>query len=135
MKKFLIGSLIFTICAVSVVSGITYNKYNNIKKFLNNDKDVKYIEDYKESEVKYNVIDNKVIITVPNSSLDSRASEDVLKLEEELIKSKYTSSKKEEHKNNFRSDMMKRLDKAKKNIESNLKEEMGLDIDVVVNLK
>ena len=134
MKKFLIGSLIFTICAVSVVSGIVYNKYNNVKKILNNDKNVIYIKDYKDSEVKYNVIDNKVTITVPNSSLDSRANEDV-KLEEELLKSKFTSSEKEEHKNNFRSGMMKGLDKAEKNIESNLKEEMGLDIDVVVNLK
>ena len=134
MKKILIGNLIFAICAVSVVSGITYNKYNNVKKFLNNDKDVKYIDDYKDSEVKYNVIDNKITITVPNSSLDSRANEDV-KLEEELLKSKFTSSEKEEHKNKFRSGMMKGLDKAKKNIESNIKEEMGLDIDVIVNLK
>ena len=93
MKKFLIRSLIFTICAVSVVSGITYNKYNNIKKFLNNDKDVKYIEDYKDSEVTYNVVENKITITVPNSSLDSRANENV-KLEEESLKSKFTSSEK-----------------------------------------
>ena len=30
---------------------------------------------------------------------------------------------------------MKRLNGAEKNIESDLKEEMGLDIDVIVNLK
>ena len=73
MKKILIGSLVLVLGVSSIVGGIVFNRYNNIKKFLNNDKDVKYIEDYEESEVKYNVIDNKVTITVTNSSLDSRA--------------------------------------------------------------
>lgn len=138
MKKFLMGSLIFTICTVSVVSGITYNKYNNIKKFLNNDKDVKYIEDYEESEVTYNVVENKIKINVSNSSITKRAKEDVVKMNEELVSEGFGSLndyEKDEYKEKFENSLKDGLDKAEKNIESNIKEEMGLDIDVVVSLK
>ena len=134
MKKFLIGSLVLVLSVSSIVGGIVFNRYNDVKHSLNNDKNVIYIKGYKDSEVKYNVIDSEVKITVPNSSLDSRANEDV-KLEEELLKSKFTSSEKEEYKNKFREAMRERLGKAEENIEGNLKEEMGLDIDIVVNLK
>ena len=84
MKKFLIGSLVLVLGVSSIVGGIVYNRYNDVKYSLNNNKDVIYIKDYKDSEVKYNVIDNEVTITVPNSSLDSMANEEV-KSEEELL--------------------------------------------------
>ena len=138
MKKILIGSLIFTICAVSVVGGIAYNKYNNIKNFLNNDKDVKYIEDYKDGKVKYSVIDNKIKINVSNSSITKRAEEDVVKMNEELVSEGFGSLsdyEKDEYNKKFENSLKDGLNKAEENIESNIKEEMGLDIDVVVNLK
>ena len=119
MKKFLIGSLIFTICAVSVVSGITYNKYNNIKKFLNNDKDVKYIEDYEESEVTYNVVENKIKINVSNSSITKRAEEDVVKMNKELVSEGIGSLndyEKDKYKEKFENSLKDGLDKAEENI-------------------
>lgn len=139
MKKILIGSLVLVLGVSSIVGGIVFNRYNDVKYSLNNDKNVSYIKDYKDSEVKYNVIDNKVTITVPNSSLDSRASEDVLKLEEELLNSEFScslsSSEKEQYKNEFRNAMREGLEKAKEDIKDNVKKETGVDVEVKVNLK
>ena len=138
MKKFLIGSLVLVLGISSIVGGITYNKYNNIKKFLNNDKDVKYIDDYEESEVTYNVVENKIKINVSNSSITKRAKEDIVKMNEELVSEGFGSLsdyEKDKYKEKFENALKEGLDKTEKNIESNLKEEMGLDIDVVVNLK
>ena len=139
MKKILIGSLVLVLGVYSIIGGIVYNRYNDVKYSLNNNKDVIYIKDYKDSEVKYNVIDNEVTITVPNSSLESRASEDVLILEEELSNSEFScslsSSEKEEYKNKFRDTMRERLEKAKEDIKDNVKKETGVDVEVKVNLK
>ena len=139
MKKILIGSLVLVLGVSSIIGGIVYNRYNDVKYSLNNDKNVIYIKDYKDSEVKYNVIDNEVIITIPNNSLDSRASEDVVKFEEELSNSEFScslsNSEKEKYKNKFRNAMREGLDNAKKDIKDNVKKETGVDVEVKVNLK
>ena len=138
MKKILIGSLVLVLGVYSIIGGIVYNRYNDVKYSLNNNKDVIYIKDYKDSEVKYNVIDNEVTITIPNSSLDSMANEKE-KSEEELLKSGFgyslSSSEKRERKNEFRSDTIERLEKAKEYIKDNVKKETGVDVEVKVNLK
>ena len=108
MKKILIGSLVLVLGVSSIVGGIVFNRYNDVKYSLNNNKDVIYIKDYENSEVKYNVIDNEVTITVPNSSITKRAKEDVEEMDEELVKEGFTSlsnSEKEEYKNKFRNAM------------------------------
>ena len=139
MKKILIGSLVLVLGVSSTVGGIVFNRYNDVKYSLNNDKNVIYIKGYKDSEIKYNVIDSEVIITVPNSSLDSRASEDVLKLEEELSNSEFScslsNSEKEEYKNKFRNAMREGLENAKEDIKDNVKKETGVDVEVKLNLK
>ena len=138
MKKILIGSLVLVLGVSSIVGGIVYNRYNDVKYSLNNDKDVIYIKDYEDSEVKYNVIDNEVVITVPNSSLDNRANEDVEKMDEELVSEGFSSlsnSEKEEYKNKFRNAMREGLENAKKDIKDNVKKETGVDVEVKVNLK
>ena len=139
MKMILVGSLVLVLGVSSVVGGIVFNRYNDVKYSLNNNKDVIYIKDYENSEVKYNVIDNEVTITIPNNSLDSRASEDVLILEEELSNSEFScslsSSEKEEYKNKFRNAMREGLYNAKKDIKDNVKKETGVDVEVKVNLK
>ena len=132
MKKILIGSLVLVLGVSSIIGGIVFNRYNDVKYSLNNNKDVIYIKDYENSEVKYNVIDNEVTITVPNSSLDSRASEDVLILEEELSNSEFScslsNSEIEEYKNKFRNAMREGLDNAKKDIKDNVKKETGVEM-------
>lgn len=138
MKKILIGSLVLVLGVSSIVGGIVYNRYNDVKYSLNNDKNVIYIKDYEDSEVKYNVIDNEVTITIPNGSLDSRANEDVEKMDEELVSEGFTSlsnSEKEKYKNKFRNAMREGLDNAKKDIKDNVKKETGVDVEVKVNLK
>ena len=138
MKKILIGSLVLVLGVSSIVGGIVFNRYNNIKKFLNNDKNVRYIEDYEESEVTYNVVENKIKINVSNSSITKRAEEDVVKMNKELVSEGIGSLndyEKDKYKEKFENELKKGLDKAEENIESNLKEEIGLDIDVVVSLK
>ena len=91
MKKILIGSLVLVLGVSSIVGGIVYNRYNDVKYSLNNDKNVIYIKDYENSEVKYNVIDNEVIITIPNSSITKRAKEDVEKMDEVLVNEGFNS--------------------------------------------
>lgn len=138
MKKILIGSLVLVLGVSSIVGGIVFNRYNDVKYSLNNNKDVIYIKDYENSEVKYNVIDNEVVITVPNSSLDNRVNEDVEKMDEELVSEGFSSlsnSEKEEYKNKFRNAMREGLDNAKKEIKDNVKKDTGVDVEVKVNLK
>ena len=138
MKKILIGSLVLVLGVSSIVGGIVFNRYNDVKYYLNNNKDVIYIKDYKDSEVKYNMIDNEVTITVPNSSITKRAKEDVEKMDEVLVNEGFNSlsnSEKEEYKNNIRKEMRKGLEDAKKDIKDNVKKETGVDVEVKVNLK
>lgn len=138
MKKILVGSLVLVLGVSSIVGGIVYNRYNDVKYSLNNNKDVIYIKDYENSEVKYNLIDNEVTITIPNNSITKRAKEDVEKMDEELVKEGFTSlsnSEKDKYKNKFRNAMREGLENAKKDIKDNVKKETGVDVEVKINLK